>query len=144
MNCICLWETTQKWRITEWNIWKNARKKSNFLWSLQWIHGYFFWKGSRKKSAKPPAESKCWYISHHGVYNGNKLNKIRVVFKRSAEYKDASLNNKLMSETDLTKQIVGILMKVWQEPTAVMADIESMFFQVWVLEEHQNFSRLLR
>ena len=68
-----------------------------------------FQRGHAKKSTKPPAESKCWYVPHHGVYNDNKPNRIRVVFYCSAEYKGASLNNELMSGLDLTNQIVGVL-----------------------------------
>ena len=29
-------------------------------------------KGYATKSAGAPAEGKCWYIPHHGVYNPNK------------------------------------------------------------------------
>ena len=83
-----------------------------------------------KKSTKPPVESKCCYVPHHRVYNNNTPSKIRIVFNCSAEYKDASLNNKLMSGPDLTNQIVELLMRFQQELIAMMADIESMFFQV--------------
>ena len=102
-----------------------------------------FQRGHTRKSSKPPAENKCWYVPHHGVYNDNKLNKIRVVFDCSAEYKGASLNNELMSGPDLTNQILGVLMRFGQESMAMMADIESMFLQVCVPEEHQNFLRFL-
>ena len=79
----------------------------------------------------------------NGVYNGNKPNKLRVVFDCSAECKGASLNNELMSGPDLTNQIVGVLMRFRQEPIATIVDIESMFFQVGVPKEHQDFLRFL-
>ena len=87
--------------------------------------------GYAKKSADSATEGKCWYIPHHGVYNENKPNKIR------------SLNNELMSGPDLTNQIIGVLIRFRQEPIAIMANIESMFYQVRVPEKHQNFLRFL-
>ena len=47
-----------------------------------------------------------------------------------------------MSGPDLTNQIIGVLIRFRQEPIAIMADIESMFYQV--PEKHQNFLRFLR
>ena len=99
--------------------------------------------GYAKKSTDSATEGKCWYIPHHGVYNENKPNKIRVVFDCSTEYQGKSLNNELMSGHDLTNQIIGVLIRFRQEPIAIMADIESMFYQVCVPEKHQNFLRFL-
>ena len=69
--------------------------------------------------------------------------KIRVVFDCSTEYQGRSLNNELMSGPDLTNQITGVLIRFRQEPIAIMADIESMFYQVRVPEKHQNVLRFL-
>ena len=99
--------------------------------------------GYAKKSTDSATEGKCWYIPQHGVYNENKPNKIRVVFDCSTEYQGRSLNNELMSGPDLTNQIIGVLIRFRQEPIAIMADIESMFYQVRVPGKHQNFLRFL-
>lgn len=61
----------------------------------------------------------------------------------STEYKAASLNNELISGSDMTNQILGLLIRFRQEPIVMMADIESIFFQVCVPEEHQYFLWLL-
>ena len=78
-----------------------------------------------KKSTDSATERKCWYIPHHGVYNENKPNKIRVVFDCSTEYQGRSLNNELMSGPYLTNQIIGVLIRFRQEPIAIMANIAS-------------------
>ena len=44
---------------------------------------------------------------------------------------------------DLTNEITGVLIRFKREPIAIMADIESMFYQVRVPEKHQNFLRFL-
>ena len=88
--------------------------------------------GYAKKSTDSTTEGKCWYISHHGVYNANKPNEIRVVFDCSTEYQKRSLNNELMSGPDLTNQIIGVLIRFRQVPIAIMADIKSMFYQMRV------------
>ena len=67
--------------------------------------------GYAKKSTNSATEGKCWYIPHHGVYNENKPNKIRVVFDCSTEYQGRSLNNELTSGPDLTNQIIGVLIR---------------------------------
>ena len=100
-------------------------------------------KGYAKKSTDSSTEGKWWYIPLHGVYSENKPNKIRVVFGCSTEYQGRSLNNELMSGPDLTNQIIGVLIRFRQEPIAIMADIELMFYQVRVPEKHQNFLRFL-
>ena len=48
-----------------------------------------------KKLTGSATEGKCWYIPHHGVYNENKPDKIRVVYDCSTEYQGRSLNNVL-------------------------------------------------
>ena len=92
--------------------------------------------GYVKKSTGSATKGKCWYIPRHGVYNENKPNKIRVVFDCSTEYQGRSLNNGLMSGPDLTNQIIGVLIRFRQEPIAIIADIESMFYQGRVPEKH--------
>lgn len=89
-----------------------------------------------------PCEGKVWYIPHHGVYHPRK-GKLRVVFDCAAEFKGVSLNSQLLQGPNLTSSLVGVLMRFRHEPVAIMADIQAMFHQVKVAEEHVNFLRFL-
>ena len=84
-----------------------------------------------------------WFIPHHGVYHPKKPGKIRVVFDCSAELEGQSLNQSLLQGPDLTNNLVGVLDRFRKEPVAVMCDIESMFCQVQVNEQHRDLLRLL-
>ena len=99
-------------------------------------------KGYARKSAGAPAEGKCWYIPHHGVYHPHKP-KIRVVFDCSSKYNDRSLNSELMPGPDLNNLLVGVLIRFRQEKIAFMGDTEAMFYQVRVTEEHCSFLKFL-
>ena len=90
-----------------------------------------------KKNAKP------WYIPHHGVYPPKKPGKIRVVFDCSAEFEGHSLNRQLLQGPDLTNSLLGVLCRFRQEPVAFACDIEGMFHQVKVNEEHCDYLRFL-
>lgn len=86
-------------------------------------------------------DGKVWYLPHHGVYHAKKPGKIRVVFDCSAKYQGMSLNDRLLQGPDLTNNLVGVLTRFRQEPVAVMADIESMFYQVRVKEDDRDLLR---
>lgn len=88
-------------------------------------------------------DGKVWYIPHHGVYHPKKPEKIRVVFDCAAKYGGVSLNNKLLQGPDLTNSLLGVLLRFREEEIAIMADIESMFYQVAVPKEERNFLRFL-
>ena len=90
-----------------------------------------------------PEPGKVWYLPHHAVYHPHKPEKIRVVFDCSARYGGISLNSKLLQGQDLTCSLVGVLTRFRAEPIAFQADIEAMFHQVRVAEEHRNFLRFL-
>ena len=49
----------------------------------------------------------------------------------------------LISGPDLTNQIIGVLVKFREEPVAVMADIEAMFYQVFVAGKHRSLLSFL-
>ena len=100
-------------------------------------------KGYAEKSSKEAPEGNTWYILHHGVYHPKKLGKIRVVFDCSAKFKEASLNQNLMSGPDLANQIVGVLTRFHEEPVVIMSDIESMFHQVMLPREDRSLLRFL-
>ena len=88
-------------------------------------------------------EGKTWYLPHHGIYHPNKPGKIRVVFDCSCNYKGTSLNEELLQGPNLTNSLVGILARFRSKPVAVMADIEAMFYQVYVPENQRSFLRFL-
>ena len=89
-------------------------------------------------SSKP-----CWYLPHFGFYHPQKPGKIRVVFDSAAETEGVSLNKLLLSGPDLTNSLLGVLLCFRQNPVAVTADIEQMFYSFFVNEEHRDFLRFL-
>ena len=96
------------------------------------------------------SEHHPWMIKRNagicpfGVYHPKKPTQIRGVFDSSAQFKGVSLNKVLMSGTDLTNNLLGILMKVMmfqKDSIAVTGDIEKMFYQFEVDKDHRNFLR---
>ena len=65
-----------------------------------------FEKGYAREAQPDNQNNNSWCIPHHGVYHPRKLDKLRVVFDCSSEFKGRSLNKELMSRPDLTNQIV--------------------------------------
>ena len=76
-------------------------------------------------------------MPHHGVYHLHKPEKILVVFDCSSEYRGRSINKELLAGPDLTNQIVGTLIKFRRDKVSFVADIEKVFFQVYMSNEHQ-------
>ena len=66
-----------------------------------------------------------------------------VVFDCSAEFEGKSINKELLPGPELTNQIVSILIRFREERVAVMADVESMHYQVQVPENQQTYLKLL-
>lgn len=87
-------------------------------------------------------DDRVWYVPHHGVYHPKKK-KIRVVFDCTASFQDVSLNGQLMQGPDLTNTLIGALLRFREDSVAMMADIESMFYQVRVPEADANLLRFL-
>ena len=103
-------------------------------------------KGYAKKvalSRLKTEEGKVWYLPHHGIYHPKKPDKIPVVFDCSCQYEGRSLNKELLQGPDMTSSLVGVLSIFRQEPIAFMADIEAMFYQVFVPEEQQSYLHFL-
>lgn len=78
-----------------------------------------------------------------GVYHHQKPEKIRVVFDSSAQCCNVSLNDMLPKGPDLNNTLVGVLMRFRSDPYAVMADVEQMFHNFLVREDHRNYLRFL-
>ena len=88
-----------------------------------------FNKGYATESTGMQASS-YWYIPHHGVYHPHKPDKTQVVFNCSSNFQEISLNKELLSGPYLRNQTVGVLSRFRKNEIALMADIESMFYQV--------------
>ena len=75
------------------------------------------------------------------MYHPSKSGKMRVVFDCSEEFEGRSINQELLSgpEPHLTNQIIVVLTCFRQEPVALMADVESMYYQVIVPDNQQVF-----
>ena len=100
-------------------------------------------KGYAKESKATPQDGRVWYLPHHGVYHPWKPDKIRVVFNCNSELNGRSFNKELLMGPDLTNQLMGVLKRFRQEEVAVMADIEKMYFQILVADEHRSLLRFL-
>ena len=77
-------------------------------------------------------EGTAWYLPHHPVTHRLKPNKVRIVFDCAAKFRDVFLNQQLLQGPDLTNSLLGVLMRFRQQPIAIVADIEAMFYQVSV------------
>ena len=93
--------------------------------------------------SKTNQQGKTWFIPHHGIYYPSKPGKVWIVFDCSEEYDGVSVNKRLLSGPDLTNQIVGILVKFREDYVAIMADIEAMFYQVFVANQHRSLLSFL-
>ncbi|KAL0164586.1 hypothetical protein M9458_040339, partial [Cirrhinus mrigala] len=88
------------------------------------------------------SDGRVWFIPHHGVYHPKKR-KLRVVFDCAATYQGVSLNDQLLQGPDLTNTLIGVLLRFRQESVAMMADIESMFYQVRIPDTDADMLRFL-
>ena len=93
----------------------------------------------------PPLTNReeCWYLPTFGVYHPHKPGQIRVVFDSSAKHLGVSLNDVLLTGPDLNNSLLGVLMRFRCEQVAFTADIEQMFHNFIVREDHRNFLRFL-
>ena len=87
-------------------------------------------KGCATESTAAAENGKCWYLTHHGVYNPNKPGKICIVFDVRAEFQGTSISKSLLPGPDLANQIVGVVLRFREEPMAVTDDIEAKYHQV--------------
>lgn len=104
-----------------------------------WKKGY----AQKVPEEKVDCHPSGWYLPHHPVSHPRKPEKTRVVFDCAATYVGTSLNKKLMQGPDLTNTLIGVLTRFRQERTAIMADVESMFYQVHVSLQDRNYLRYL-
>ncbi len=65
--------------------------------------------------------------------------KYGVVFDSSAQHQGISLNNVLLSGPDLNIPLLGVLLRFRKDRTAIMADIQQLFYGFLVKEDHRNY-----
>ena len=95
---------------------------------------------ARKADKSKDQVGKVWHAMHHAVKNKVK-DKWRVVFNLAARCKGRCLNEELIQGPDMTNLLVGVLLRFRKESVAFMADIETMYYQVGIPEEHYKFLR---
>nr|XP_055049230.1 uncharacterized protein LOC129434322 isoform X1 [Misgurnus anguillicaudatus] len=88
-------------------------------------------------------DGHVWYLPHHPVLHPRKPGKVRIVFDCAARYQGTSLNDRVHQGPDLTNKLLSVLLKFRQEPIALNADIESMFYQVRVPPQDRDVLRFL-
>ena len=86
---------------------------------------------------------KEWYLPHHPVLNPNKSDKVRRVYNAASKYKKVCLNDKLLAGPDLLHGLIGTIFRFRQGPIALTADIESLFLQVQVPQQHRRCLKFL-
>ena len=103
-----------------------------------------FDKGHAQKVPEGQREdSPSWYLPHHPVIHPQKPDKVRVVFDCAAKFQNVSLNQQILQGPDLTNSLIGVLTRFREQPIAIMADIEKMFYQVRVPIEDSRYLRFL-
>ena len=80
-------------------------------------------KGYVRESTSTVETRKCSYLPHHGLFHPNKPEKVCVVFDSKAEFHGTSINKTLLSVTDFTNLISGVLLRFREEKIAVSGDI---------------------
>ena len=85
---------------------------------------------------------KSWYIPHFGVRHPKK-DKLRVVFDASAKYHNTAINDHLLQGPDQMNNLTGILLRFRKERVAISCDIEKMFHNFYVDQEHRDYLRFL-
>ena len=91
----------------------------------------------QKKQPPVHETEECWYLPIFGVYHPKKPDN----FDSSAQCQGLSLNQVLLTGTNLSNDLLSILLRFRQGPVAAMADIEQMFYAFYVQPEHRKYLR---
>ena len=78
-----------------------------------------------------------WYLPYNPVINQSK-SKIHVVFDCAVKYDGVTLNDGVLQGPDLTNGLLSILLRFRQFSVAIYADVEAMFYQVYMPREDRD------
>ena len=78
-----------------------------------------------QEKLRPIPDGWTFYL-YHGIYYPHKLSKLRVMFDCSTELNGRSINKELLPGPNLANQLVGALIKFWENKVAFMADIKKI------------------
>ena len=94
-------------------------------------------QGSRRQSKiGSPLQTTLVLLLPTANIKGSHGKNLQDTWGRSCE----GLNKELLQEQpDMTNQLIGVLLRFREKHVAVMADIESMFYQVNVPEKHKDY-----
>ena len=84
-----------------------------------------------------------WYLPHHSVIHPHKPGKVRGVLNGAAKFHGYTLNNALLTGSDLLQSLLHIVFRFCQYLNAGSAEIEGMFLQVGVILKDQPSLRFL-
>ena len=94
-----------------------------------------FIKGHARKIPNDVLKCKSdidWYLPHQNFVNPKKPEKTRVVFDCADMFRDVSLNSNFLQRPNWTNSLIGVLCRFRQKYVALVADVESMYNQVFV------------
>lgn len=88
---------------------------------------------------------KCYYMPHHAVFKQtSNTTKLRVVFDASRKSKSGfSLNDNLCVGPTIQDDLFNIFVRWRKYKYVFTADIEKMYRQIMVHQEHQDYQRIL-
>ena len=94
--------------------------------------------GHAEKASHLRNDEEFWFLPIFTVNHPRKPGQARVVFDSSVQFRGSSLNYVLLTGPDLTNSLLGVLLRFRQEPVAVVADVQHMFYCFYVNREHRN------
>ena len=94
---------------------------------------------------KPSSYSDLFFLPHHGVWKeSSSSTKLRTVFNGSAKLPTGeSLNDLLCVGPNPLKNPIDLICRNRNFKTALSADIEKMYRQVWVHEDDRKYQAIL-
>ncbi|XP_018405553.1 PREDICTED: uncharacterized protein LOC108781929 [Cyphomyrmex costatus] len=87
----------------------------------------------------------CYYLPHHAIIKeDSSTTTLRIVFDASCKTSSGkSLNDILRVGPTIQQELFAILIRFRQHPYVLTGDIEKMFRQIYVHEEHRDLQRIL-
>ena len=100
-------------------------------------------KGYVQKVTESSPETK-WFLPHFPVIRPERdTTKVRIVFDASAKQDGISLNDTMYQGPKLQNDLFDVLLRFRKHPVALVFDIEEMYLQINLKENHKLFHRFL-